>query len=243
MSKSTKVGDFMLQAVIIDMDGVLLDTERLYVRALEYAGRAQGISGAGKIIVKTLGYGEEESVHIMRRTYGKGLDVNMIYSHFLQYVSAHLKKSPLVGKAGCATLIRYLKRSRIKLAVVTPYSGSYTRHFLGCAQLIDYFDTVVCCDSDNASCQSSDIYREACRKLGVAPTMAVALDDSPRGIQGAARAGLIPIMIPDLVVPDKSVTPYTYACCDSLFDVIGTLQTLIHDSAGRMPKGRAAAGQ
>ena len=71
-----------------------------------------------------------------------------------------------------------------------------------------------------------EIYLAACRKIGVSPGECMALEDSPAGIRSASRAGMIPVMVPDLVEPTEEIRKMTYAVCKSLWEVKGLLEEL-----------------
>lgn len=69
-----------------------------------------------------------------------------------------------------------------------------------------------------------DIYLKACQLLDVEPGNAAAIEDSPNGIRSAYAAGMLPVMVPDLVKPDPEIEKMLYRKCDSLFSVLEFLE-------------------
>ena len=69
-----------------------------------------------------------------------------------------------------------------------------------------------------------DIYLMACSRLGVEPEMAAAIEDSPNGIKSAHAAGMLPIMVPDMVEPTAEIEALLYRNCRDLFEVKDLLE-------------------
>ena len=86
------------------------------------------------------------------------------------------------------------------------------------------FDAAVFGDMVTHAKPDPEIYLKACEKLGVKPSEAAALEDSPNGIRSAYAAGMYPIVIPDLVRPDEEIKSLSTWQCESLFDVISILK-------------------
>ena len=72
-----------------------------------------------------------------------------------------------------------------------------------------------------------DIYLKACELLGVKPENAIAIEDSPNGIRSAAAAGMLPVMVPDMVEPTPEIEELLYHKCDSLFAVRDFLEDML----------------
>ena len=92
------------------------------------------------------------------------------------------------------------------------------------AGLLPYFDELVCGDMVSKSKPEPDIFLKACEVIGVDPKNAFAIEDSYNGIRSANRAGLMPIMVPDLLPPDDEMRSLAVAVIDNLDKVIEYLR-------------------
>lgn len=88
------------------------------------------------------------------------------------------------------------------------------------AGIVDYFQVIVAGDMIEHSKPQPDIYLLACRKLGVDPSDAYAVEDSPNGIRSAHAAGMKPIMVPDLIPPDDEMREMSFLICRDLLEVM-----------------------
>ena len=213
-----------IEAVIFDLDGLLLDTSRILMKALDYAGEIVGIGRAGSAMLKTLGMDEIAALNIMRKTYGYTYDLKELYRHFIKYMSAIAMSGIPPVRPGGMTLLKYLSQKGYRLAACTPFSQGYTQQWLNCAHIGSLLEIIICVDTVDNRNENPNVYLETCRRLGVFPGNCIALDDSPHGIMNAYSAGLIPIMVPDLVKGDKKIEKCTYKSCDSLFEVLELFQ-------------------
>ena len=99
-----------------------------------------------------------------------------------------------------------------------------TKQYLGSLDRLKYFDQIVCASMVQNGKPAPDIYLEAAARLHVHPSECMALEDSPNGILSAYRAGMYPVMIPDLSEPDEDTKKLLYGCTDHLSKVIKLLE-------------------
>ena len=92
--------------------------------------------------------------------------------------------------------------------------------------MYEYFDGGVFGDMVTRGKPDPEIYLAACESLGLEPGVCMALEDSPAGIRSASSAGMVPVMVPDLVEPTEEIRGLAYAVCDSLTEVKGLLETI-----------------
>lgn len=95
------------------------------------------------------------------------------------------------------------------------------------ADFTDFFQVVIGGDMVEHSKPLPDIYLKACELLGVKPENAIAIEDSPNGIRSAAAAGMLPVMVPDMVEPTPEIEELLYHKCDSLFAVRDFLEDML----------------
>ncbi len=127
-------------------------------------------------------------------------------------------------KDGLLELLSLLDRLKIKKAIATSTHNNYAKMYLEKANVLDFFDTIVTGEMVTRSKPYPDIYLYAAELLKAKPSECMVLEDSIYGIQAAFAAGMKPVMIPDLVLPDQQIEAMLFRKCYSLFDVMHLLQ-------------------
>lgn len=205
--------------VIFDMDGLMFDTERIFIEAWDYAGEKMGIGKAGFMILKTLGMNIEKSNEVWREEFGDRYDPAELWKYTEQYLSDFHKKSRVPVKKGLYELLDYLKSNDVKMAVASSTSKWKVERNLQEAEVSHYFEGIVCGDMIEKSKPDPEIYLKACELLGAEPGDTYALEDSKSGLLSAYRAGCKPIMVPDLWQPDEEVLQFVVGVYDDLLKV------------------------
>jgi HAD superfamily hydrolase (TIGR01509 family) len=205
-------------AVIFDMDGLLIDSERIYVAAIMEAGRAVGFDIS------------EAFCHAMIGLPGRDCDA-MIAGHFgpafpmTDYLTAcrtrvaGLIEPGIPLKPGAVELIDHLAERDIPVAVATSSSRANAERHLGQSRLLERFRIVVTRDDVARGKPSPDLFIRAAKDLGIAPERCLSLEDSLNGIRAAHAAGTLPIMVPDLIQPTDEIKAMCIAVVDSLHEV------------------------
>ena len=126
----------------------------------------------------------------------------------------------LPQKKGIKELLTFLKENQIPTAVASSTRREVVMRELEEGGLLPYFDRVICGDMVERSKPEPDIFLKACESLSIDATEAYAIEDSYNGIRAAFRAGMKPIMVPDLAEPTEEMEKL--ACCilPSLFEVM-----------------------
>lgn len=194
-----------MNTVIFDMDGVLFDTERLCLKSWLEVCTRHNIPDMAEVYPRCIGQNNADTKALVLAHYG----ADFPYEAFCQETSAlfhaWVKQDGLPVKKGVRELLAYLMAEHwsVGLASSTKYA-SVSAH-LGQAGLADYFSVIVTGDMVEHSKPQPDIYLMACEKIGTVPAECFAIEDSPNGIRAAYRAGMKPIMVPDLVAPDDEM--------------------------------------
>ena len=192
-----------MRTVIFDMDGLMFDTERVFVEAWDYAGEKIGIGKAGYMTLKTLGLNNKKSQEVWRQEFGGGYDLEALRAYTKEYLTNYYESNKVPVKKGLYILLDYLKENAYRLAVASSSPRWEVERHLKDAGVFECFEAVVCGDMIERSKPEPDIYIAACAQLGVEPEECWALEDSKSGLLSAARAGCMPIMVPDLWQPDE----------------------------------------
>jgi HAD superfamily hydrolase (TIGR01509 family) len=210
----------MIKAVIFDMDGVILDTEKHYIEAWQEAARSFGYDFRREhaLMLRSLDVGM--ACKLMKEIFGEDFDYYGIREVRRGLVASRLEKYGLEKKPGIDELLDYLKANHIKTAVATATPIERTMEHLRDVGLKDKFDKIVSAKQVEHGKPAPDVYLYACSQIGEKPKDCIAIEDSPNGIKSAYAAGCKPIMVPDLTPPDEEIKPLLYGVCDSLKNVI-----------------------
>ncbi len=208
-----------MRAFIFDMDGLMFDTERVFVEAWSYAGQKMGLGDTGYMVLKTLGSNTEACNRIWREEFGADFDVAAMWNHTREFLEDYYIRYTVSAKRGLYDLLEYLHRKGCKLAVASSTKKDKVERNLLSAHVRHYFDAVIAGDMVEHSKPAPDIYLKAAEAIGVAPQCCVALEDSRNGLLSAHEAGMQVIMVPDLWQPDETVKQFILGPFESLLEV------------------------
>ncbi|WP_124101079.1 HAD family phosphatase [Ruminococcus sp. Marseille-P6503] len=213
-----------IKAVVFDMDGVLFDTEKMYLDAWKVLGARKNISGIAETAKKCIGLSVTDTVALLKNTYGEAFPVEEYHKFIEAWVKDKIQRDGLPVKRGAVEILEYLHS--IDFTVGLASSTKYHRiiEHLERAGLIKYFKVIIGGDMIARSKPDPEIYRTACKRLGVEPSEAAAVEDSKNGVISAHLAGMIPLLVPDLVAPDGEMLAMSEKCFESLEDVIAYLK-------------------
>ncbi len=220
----------MIHGVIFDMDGLMLDTEKLLARFWMQAAREAGFPME---LHHVLGIRSLAAVYAkpkLQGIFGEAFDYEKIRARRRELTAKHLEAHGIETKKGLHELLAYLKAQGIKIAVATATDRERTEIYLKQVGVYPYFDAFVCGDMVQKGKPDPEIYLTASKELGLDPTDCMALEDSPNGIRSAHDAGCLAVMIPDLSQPDTELMPYLTACVEDLGKVIDLLELLKEDA-------------
>ena len=207
------------EAVIFDMDGVIFDSERLVLEGwLEIAAK-YGIEGIEEVLPRCLGVNAQATREIFREYYGQEFPYDEYKKEASALFHSRYGNGRLPLKPGVRELLSFLKEEGYLVGLASSTRQAVVEQEIRDAGLIHYFDDLVCGDMLKRSKPEPDIYLKACENLDVEPRMAVAVEDSYNGIRSAKRAGMVPVMVPDMVQPDEEMRSLAHKICKDLFEV------------------------
>lgn len=214
----------MIKALLFDMDGLLLDSERVVQESWNAAGEALGYGKVGEHIYNTLGMNAAGRKEYFNNVFGTGFP----YEEFQKlsrkafFNVADQEGIPL--KPGAKELIFYAKQMGYKVGLVTSSRKEYAVDVLKKAGIFSCFDGCIFGDMVSKSKPDPEIYEKGCKMLGEEPEWCIAFEDAPAGVIAASAAGINVIMVPDLVQPDDAIRMRTWKVLDSLDEAIGLLR-------------------
>ena len=193
-----------VEAVLFDMDGLLIDTEAVYLDALQAAARSMRVEMPLAFCHSMIGIPGLECNAMIQEFYGSAFRLDEFNGHFSQHVDKTLETHVPV-KPGAVELLDWLGARGLPRAVATSSRAVTVQRHLGRAGLLDRFQAIAARDHVERGKPYPDIYLEAARRLGVAPERCVSLEDSNNGILAAHAAGTMAIMVPDILQPSPEV--------------------------------------
>ncbi len=213
-----------ITAILFDMDGLVLDTEKLYTRFWQEAARACGYPMTKEQALGMRSLNRGAGLAKMQSYFGPEVDYEFIRNKRIEMMDAFVAKEGVALKPGIHELLAYLKERGIKTAIATSSPMERTVLYLTSVGLQNSFDELVSGYMVEKGKPEPDIYLYAAKKLGVEPCCCMVLEDSPAGILAAHRAGCLPVMIPDQDEPEEETRALLYACAESLTAVISLLE-------------------
>lgn len=224
-----------IAAVVFDMDGLLLDTERLSRRAWLAGGRDLGVELPLAALTSIIGRRRPEVEAEFRAALGDAFPVDALYARHAEHYHRFLAETTAASlrKPGLDALLDWLDARALPRAIATSTLAAGAAHKLALAELAPRFPVVVTGEQVARSKPAPDIFLEAARRLDVAPSACVAFEDSDLGLEAALAAGMQAIAVPDLKPLPATVTARVAHVLDTLDQAIGWL-------ASRVPPDGAA---
>ena len=214
-----------VHGVLFDMDGVVIDTEKLYTRFWREAAEDLGhpMTLAQALQMRSLGSGPSQAK--LDSFFGPGVvQYNALRARRIELMEAFIAEHGVEEKKGIRELLAHLKDKGIPCAITSSSSVPLIRRHLGDLGLLEGF-TALCSGKDVPKGKPApDIYLHGAAVLGLKPENCLAIEDSPAGIEAAWRAGCMSIIVPDQDQPGQEVLERCYAKADSLLDVIGLVK-------------------
>lgn len=215
-----KVVPMKFQAAIFDMDGLLLDTERVCMTVFEQACQAVGVPFLKEIYLSIIGRNATGIEQVLRTGYGPQLDYPVLHKEWRKRYDAVVKHQAIPVKEGVIELLQWLKANNIPTAVATSTQKEVASIKLKLAQLDSYFDSFTTgCEVTHGK-PDPEIYLLAAQRLGVDPQFCLAFEDSNNGVISAVSANMMTYQIPDLVEPNKEILALGHQVMPSLHEVL-----------------------
>lgn len=203
-------------SVIFDMDGTLLDTQRICIPAFEYAGRLQGIEGLGAHVVNTCGMNEQGWTDYVAEQF-PSLEMNRFKREMRQYIIDNIMPA---YKKGGKELMAFLERNGVKMGLASGSSHTSIEHHFAIVGGYEKFSAVVGgADVQNGK-PAPDIFLLTAEKMGVDPETCFVIEDSANGIKAGKAAGMQCIGVEDIAPFDRETKALLTAQFTSLDEAI-----------------------
>ena len=209
-------------AVVFDMDGLLVDTERVYFAALLQAARAVDLVMTEDFVRSMIGVPGKECDAMIAAHYGAGFSPEPLKAAYRSFVAAALERE-IPFRPGAREILAYLTEEGVPHALATSARRAAVDDYLGRLGLTRQFDAIVSREDVQNPKPAPDPFLAAAARLGVAPADCLALEDSHHGITAAHAAGMMAIMVPDMLAVTDAIRAKCIAVADDLHAVAALL--------------------
>ncbi len=222
-----------LAAVVFDMDGLMLDTERLYRSAWRRAAGDFGLEIDDGLYHRLIGRSTRDAASLLAGVLGPDLPLPAFHARWLECWREEAARVGITPKPGLERVLATVERLGLRKAVATSTERKDALFSLRRAAIAGRFDAIVTGDDVERGKPAPEIFLAAARALGTVPPACLALEDSDAGIGAAAAAGMLAVMVPDMKPPSPAARAAAFRVLDSLEQVPGLLRDLGLETTGR----------
>ena len=211
------------RAVIFDMDGLLLDTERLALRTFNETCSEFGIGAQHDLFRKLIGRNQASGDEILRAELHGQVDIGVFGKVWNRKYTELTTDRPIPVKPGATELLAHLGCREVPLAVATSTNSNVAQRKLKGAGILQHFRLVVGGEQVAHGKPYPEIYTRAALDLGVEPQACIAVEDSENGVRAAVAAGMTVLQVPDLVPPSPELLRLGHTVLPDLHHVLELL--------------------
>ena len=214
----------VIRGVLFDMDGLVLDTEKLYTRFWTEACHFYGFPMTREQALRMRAANTKLSQANLLEFFGPEADYWLCRGKRIELMDAFIEENGVELKPGIVELLDFLEERGIATAIASSSPMERIEKHLGAHGLLSRFDRLCSGYDVPWGKPAPDIYLKAAGLLGLPSEACMALEDAPLGIESAYRAGCVTVMIPDQDQPDARTESMLHAKADSLLDIMELLK-------------------
>ena len=213
----------MLELVVFDVDGLMLDTESVWKEAFDKAGDKYGIQNMGSTLFpKLIGKSGRDEKEVLDRYLSQ--DIQELVIKEWERIGFGMLEKEVPVKPGLNEILDFLDAHHIKKAVATTTRRELTEQRLKKIGVYNRFDYVLCGDEVTKRKPDPEIYLSVLKKMDTDARNALVLEDSGVGVEAAYRAGIDCIQVPDLIAPTEVQEKQTICIVKDLMEARDYIQ-------------------
>lgn len=213
----------MIKGIVFDMDGTLLDTEKLFIRFWVEAARQMGYPMERRHALMIRGMAGNMAEELMRREVCADFPYRQVRALRCELMDAFVAQHGVERKPWAKETLQLLREKGYRIGLATASHIARAEQYLKSAGIYEYFDSIATAEMVPRGKPAPDIYAFAAKQLGLAPYEAVGVEDAPSGVRSIHDAGLWTILIPDQDETDEK----TRMLCDGVLSSLAELPAWI----------------
>lgn len=216
----------MIKAIIFDMDGLMIDSERVTFECYQERLKDMNLTMDEDFYKTLLGKPIKGIYQRFYDVYGNDFPIENVIQDVHQLMAERFETEGVPVKKGLVELLHYLKDNNYKTIVATSSNRDRVDKILAQAKITEFFDDSICGDEVTKGKPNPEVFLKSCQKLGVNVDEAIVLEDSEAGIQASYDANIKVICIPDMKYPEKQYEEKTFKILKDLTEVTAYLKSL-----------------
>ena len=216
----------MIKAIIFDMDGLMIDSERVTFECYQERLKDMNLTMDEEFYKTLLGKPIKGIYQRFYDVYGNDFPIQNVIQDVHQLMAERFETEGVPVKKGRIELLHYLKDNNYKTIVATSSNRDRVDKILAQAKITEFFDDSICGDEVTKGKPNPEVFLKSCQKLGVNVDEAIVLEDSEAGIQASYDANIKVICIPDMKYPEKQYEEKTFKILKDLTEVTVYLKSL-----------------
>ena len=216
----------MIKAIIFDMDGLMIDSERVTFECYQERLKDMNLTMDEEFYKTLLGKPIKGIYQRFYDVYGNDFPIENVIQDVHQLMAERFETEGVPVKKGLVESLHYLKDNNYKTIVATSSNRDRVDKILAQAKITEFFDDSICGDEVTKGKPNPEVFLKSCQKLGVNVDEAIVLEDSEAGIQASYDANIKVICIPDMKYPEKQYEEKTFKILKDLTEVTAYLKSL-----------------
>ena len=216
-----------IHAVCFDMDGVIVDSERLSPMLVREAAKLQGCEMSEQDALRSVGSSVKSLSAILESLFPGKINTKRFMQDWYDLTMTHVRTHGVPLKPYAREILAHLRERGIRLGLCTSNVAKVVLEYMELAGLTDAFDVIV--TGEMAPCGKPDpaLYLLCAEKLGVSPEHCAGVEDSFNGVRAVRAAGMVSLMVPDVLPYTEDFAPYVDQCLPDLMAVQAHLESLV----------------
>ena len=205
----------MIKAIIFDMDGVLIDSEKIWDNAEKTVFSSYGISVTEKDQLLTRNMNMLEVSEYWSKKAIRPFSLETSQQQVIEHVCQQIQKKPLAMQ-GALNLLRHIQLSNLPIGLATNAPKQVCSTVLTCLEIEAYFNSIQTADDVENTKPHPEIYLKSAENLQVEPHHCLVFEDSPTGVKAAHEAGMQVIYVNPRRMADASILTIIRSALNSL---------------------------